>query len=443
MKLSVITKIFINNITFLTKMLNEQTIITIIEDWRKKTKEQLLYRFELENLIKGISKKEIIDILGVRRCGKSSIIFLLIQKLKLEDSDYIYINFEDPMFINYYSIDLLEQIWNTYITNYSPKKKPFVFFDEIQYIKGWEQWVRKYNELNKANIIVTGSSSELLGKELGTKLTGRHKSYIINPLSFEEFIIFNNQKLPNNNIDALKNKTIFQKLLKNYINMGGFPQIVLTKDMDLLKNYFEDMIYKDIVVRHSIRDVNKLRMLAKYCFTNISSKFSNNSLKKTLGMSIDSIQSYISYLKESFLIYDVPLFSYSLKKQEYNPKKIYSIDTGLRNSVCFMNSKDIGKLTENIVFLQLKKYFNDIFYFQGKNEVDFICKTNKLFAINVTFTDNISDREIKGLVEFKENYKSKIKKLIIITKDFEDEKDGINYIPLWKFLLFTKNYIKL
>lgn len=422
-------------------MLSDSTILQIIEDWRIKTKEKLLPRSALNKILLDSSKKEIIDLIGIRRCGKSSTLFLLIQALNLQDEDFIYINFEDPSFINNYSEDLLERIWNVYMIHYDPKNKPYLFFDEIQYVQGWEQWVRKYNELGKAHIFVTGSSSVLLSREFGSKLTGRHKSHIITPLCFREFLLFINVKVPENMIDATKNKLMYQKALNDYLEFGGFPQIVLNKDFELLKNYFEDIIYKDIVVRHSIRDVNGLRALAKYCLTNTGTKMSYNSIKKALGISIDSVQAYMSYLEEAFMIFQIPLFSYSIKKQEYNPKKIYAADTGLRNSVCFSHSKDQGKLAETLVFLELKKHTQELFYWQGKQEIDFVYKKEKITAINVSFTNNLPEREILGLEEFEKEFKGKINK-ILITKDLEKVENNILFIPLWKFLLFPEKYLK-
>ncbi len=417
-------------------MLSEEQILEIIEIWRKKINLSLKDRLLVPKIKKCIGK-EVIDLVGVRRAGKSSILFLLIQKLNLKDEDFIYINFEDPHFIGNYSIELLEKIWQTYEVNYTPKKKPFIFLDEIQYIPRWEQWVRKIRDLELAYIFVTGSSSKLLSKEFGTKLTGRHISFQVFPLSFKGFLLFRDQQIPKSNADLVKNKLNLIKHFNEYLEKGGFPEVTLTKNYDLLKNYFEDILYKDVVSRYEIRDVNALKRVAIYCLTNITQKISYNKIKKVFGQSLDSIKAYLSYLEDAFLIFQVPFFSYSLKTQEQFQRKIFAVDNGLRNLVSFKFSRDKGKLAENLAFIELKIRNKNIFYWQGKNEVDFVIKNknHSLTAINVSYTNEIDEREKKGLLEIKQKFKSKVKELILLTKDIEKKADGITYTPLWKWLL--------
>ncbi len=417
-------------------MILEQQILEVIENWRKKVKQELKPREISKQIIKNISK-EIIDLVGVRRSGKSSLLFLIIRELGLEDDGYIYINFEDPAFIGNYNVELLELIWKTYQLHFNPKKKPYLFLDEIQNIPQWEQWVRKMRDLELAHIFVTGSSSQLLSREFGTKLTGRHISFRIYPLTFKEFLIFDDFKIPESDADFIRNKIKILKKFNFYFSIGGFPQIILSKNEEQLKDYFEDILYKDIVIRHGIRDVNLLRRLAVFCLTNVGKKISLNSIKKQLDMSIDSVKSYLSYLDEAFLIFQLNFFSYSLKKQEIRNKKIYCIDNGIRNAVSFKFSQDQGRLAENLVYMDLKKKGKDIFYWEDKNEVDFVVKhkDNTLSAINVSYTNDIDDREIRGLVEFKKKFKSKTKELIIITKDISKKEKGIDFIPLWKWVL--------
>lgn len=416
-------------------MLTDEQILKIIEEWRKKAKTKLKQRETIKEMTSSINK-EVIDVIGVRRSGKSSILFLIIQKLDLKDEEYLYINFEDPAFIGNYNTNILEKIWDVYNINYSPKEKPYLFFDEVQNIQGWEQWVRKMRDLEKAHIFVTGSSSKLLSAEFGTKLTGRHLTFKVLPLSFKEYLIFKDEKIPATKKDLIQNEITLRKAFKEFMYNGGFPEIALTENKELLKNYFDDLLYKDIIIRHEIRDANSLRRLAVYCLSNIGQKNSYNSLRKQFSQSLDAIKSYMSYLEESFLIFQTPFFSYSLKSQEAMPRKIYCIDNGLRNAVSFKFSKDEGKLAENLVFVELKRREKEVYYWQKMNEADFVIKNNDdtLTAINVTYSDKINNREIKGLLEFKKEFK-KTKELIILTKNTEKKEQGIRYSPLWKWML--------
>lgn len=226
-------------------------------------------------------------------------------------------------------------------------------------------------------------------------------------------------------------------MFQDYLYNGGFPEIVLSGKNELLKEYFEDILFKDIIIRYEVRDVNTLRKLATYCLTNVSNFISYNSLKNIFKISLDKVKSYLSYLEESFLIFFVQSFSYSLKSQELSPKKVYCIDNGLRNAVSFKFSKDEGKLLENLIFLDLKRREKEIHYWRNKNEVDFVIKNidDSLTAINISYSDDIEEREINGLKEFKNIFISKVRDLFLITKDIEQQKNGITFVPIWKWLL--------
>ncbi|MFH1636983.1 MAG: ATP-binding protein [Candidatus Woesearchaeota archaeon] len=413
-------------------MLEESKIREILGQWKAFWKKEIIHREIADKISKSISK-EIIDLVGVRRSGKSTTLALIIKKLKLDEEDVLYVNFEDPAFVNYYGLELLDKIWEAYNIEVNPKKKPYLFFDEIQVIPRWEKWVRKIRDLELAHVFVTGSSSKLLSKEFGTALTGRHLSFTVYPLSFGEYIRFKGLKIPK---PLHEKKVALKRALKSYLIGGGFPEVTLTGNQDLLKDYFEDILYKDIVLRHEIRDVNSLRKLANFCMTNISSPITYNSIKKQYGLSLDSVRSYLSYMEEAFLLFLVPVFSYSLKVQEFSPKKVYCIDNGLRNAVSFKFSKDEGKLAENLVFLELKRRGKEVYYWKGKNEVDFVLneRGGSLVAINVTYSDNIEKRELDSLKEFKDKFTNKAGRLILLTKDLEKKEGCIEFIPLWKWL---------
>jgi hypothetical protein len=228
------------------------------------------------------------------------------------------------------------------------------------------------------------------------------------------------------------------------LNNGSFPEVVLEDNLkkEILNNYYDMFIYKDLVERYSIRNVDLLKKLTKFLLTNISNLFSASSyhkyITKELSVSKETILEYISYLKEINLIFLVPIFSFSLKQQQVNPSKVYTIDNGLRNTVSFKFSKDEGRLAENLVFVELKRKLKEIYYWKGKGEVDFVIKNKNesIDLINVCYSNEIPKREINSINEFIEKHpKAKINNKIIITKDLEKSKERIKYIPLWKWLL--------
>jgi len=418
-------------------MLEDKKILSILLEWNEFWKKDIKPREITKDICNSVGK-EVIDLVGVRRSGKSTILALIIKELKIKEDQILYVNFEEPAFVNYYSLELLDKILEVYKLNINSDKKPYIFLDEIQLVPEWEKWVRKIRELDGAYLFITGSSSKLLSKEFGTALTGRHISFQIMPLSFKEYLLFKNKKFPKNNLEIIKNRITYLKEFNKYLLEGGFPQTTLKPNKQLLKNYFEDILYKDIAVRYNIRDLNALRKLANYCITNISNTISYNSLRNIYKLSLDSIRSYMSYFEEAYLLFTVPIFSYSLKVQEQNTRKLYTIDNGLRNAVSFKFSEDEGRLAENLVFIELKRKQREMYYWKGKGEIDFVIKNkdNSIDLINVCYSDEIPKREIDSINEFIEKHaKIKINKCIILTKDIEKKDKKAEYTPLWKWLL--------
>jgi len=395
-------------------------------------------------VLPGRSKK-IITIAGPRRAGKTFYFYQLIneikQKIPLER--VLYINFEDDRILPL-SLKDLNAFLEAYFELYPEIKENefFLFLDEIQNIEGWETFVRRIYDKENVNIYITGSSSKLLSREIATSLRGRTLSYKIYPLSFKEFLRFKGIEVkPDFAYSKVRYK--IKQLLGEYINFGGFPEIVLAGDdlkVSILRNYYDLVIYRDLVERFAIRNVQLLKDIIKFLLTNVSTLFSINAYYHTLlpqyHVSRETILEYLSYLEEIELIQIVPIFSYSVKVQQVNPKKIYVIDNGLRNAVSFKFSQDEGRLVENLVFHQLKRLGLDVYYWRKRGEVDFVVKENgKLKAINVSYGHMIDEREINGLLEFKNTFKEIEKDLIIITRDYEKIEDGIRYIPLWKWLI--------
>lgn len=389
--------------------------------------------------------QKIITLVGPRRSGKTFYFYQLIKDLseQVTNDKIVYINFEDDRILPL-DVKELDNILEAYYELYpgNKDKEIYIFFDELQNIKSWELYARRIYDKEKIKLFVTGSNSKLLSKEIATSLRGRTLTFNIFPLSFAEFLRFN-QIHPDKNAVYSKKRFEIKKLFEKYLNLGGFPEVVLEKnqlELKILNNYFEIMIYRDIVERFSVRNTILLKTLSKFLLTNVAAQFSinayYNSLKETTAVGKETIFEYASYLEEANMVFFMPLFSYSLKKQQANPKKVYCIDNGLRNAVSFKFSKDEGRLAENIVFIELKRREKEPYYWKNKGEVDFIIKNEdkSLTAINVSYTDEIDKRETGSLLEFKKEFK-KTKELIILTKDTKKNEKGIKFVPLLNWLL--------
>ncbi len=403
-----------------------------------------IHRSEYDSLVDSILIKEITIITGVRRSGKSTIMYQMIAKLLetgVDTKQILFVNFDDKKL----SQDSLDEIYQSYRGSLNPDKKAYIFFDEIHKKEGWESWVKKkYDLKTKDKFVISGSCSYLLKKEYSILLTGRNLTFEVFPLSLQEFLLFKGVELKKENIEKgillEKSKIIIINKLVDYLELGGFPEIVLKEEqfkLQVLKQYFDDIIYKDIVDRYNSNN-QKTSDLALFLITNFTSQISLRKIRNSLGIAYDSAKDYMSYFKEAFLFFTLEHFSYSIKEQKTKAKKVYCIDNGLRNSVAFKFSKDEGKLAENSVFLHLRRKIKNIYYWKNskQHEVDFIVKNkdNSLSIINVSYTDNIDEREIRALLEFKKNF-NKTKEMVIITKDLEKEQQKIKFIPLWKWLL--------
>lgn len=395
-------------------MLREEVLKQIIisqKEWVKKLNTGIK-REALEKI--NISDSFATVVSGIRRGGKSTLIRQLMQK-----NNFYYLNFEDPRLegIELRDLTKIEKIFNEYGTG------EVFFFDEIQNIKGWEKFIR-YLVDKKEKVVITGSNASMLSIELGTKLTGRHLRTELFPFSYNEFLCFKKLK---------PSKASFEK----YMEKGGFPEFLKKEDPTIHHELLNDVVARDIAVRFGLRNIAVLKKLATFLLSQVGKSFSYNSLKKTFQIkSVQSVIDYINYFEDAYLLFTVPVFSYSYKKQQNNPKKIYSIDSGLSRSNSISFSDDRGRLLENIVFLSLRKNTSEIFYYSSRGECDFIVKHGKnLQAIQVCYelSDENEEREIKGLQEAMEELN--IKKGLILTLNQKDQIGNIDIIPVWEWLL--------
>lgn len=396
-----------------------------------------------------LDSKEIVVLKGVRRCGKSTLMEQVIRELlerQVQSAAILRINLEEPLFSTEYSVELLEQIYRTYRERVYPEGRCWVFLDEVQNVPEWERWVRGRAETEDMKLFVTGSSSQMLSREIGTKLTGRHVSFEVFPVSFQEFLRFNSIEIASE-LDYVDRKMKIRSLFNDYLKYGGFPEVVLKGSVNekelLLKTYFDDLLYRDIVTRYEIRDVASLRNLAVYLMTNVARLTSITKLKNNFTISQDKTENYVSAIMESYLLFQLQKFSYSRKSTLRAGFKPYAVDTGLRNRVAFSFSEDLGWLVENLVFNHLKQRHEEVYFSTNGVDTDFVVKEGMKITkrIHVWYDDlsvtTIPDRELACFRKPLDGHASAA--AILVTNDHEERIDagGTNIlcVPVVKFLL--------
>ncbi len=392
--------------------------------------------------------KKIVSLIGVRRSGKTYILFSLIEKLRktVDNTNIIYINFEDDRLFPIQLSDL-DTLLEGYYELYPHKReeKIYLFLDEVQNIDGWEKYARRIYDTEKIQIFITGSSSKLLSSEIATSLRGRTITYEIFPFSFREYINYKNIEI---NLYSSKSISFIKNAFNAYLINGGFAETFdETADVQkrILKDYLDLIIYKDVIERYSIKNQSLLKHLIKYMFVNMGTLISVNKLYneyKSQGYKVgkDTLQDYLSYLQEAYTLFTAPIHRNSVKEEQRNPKKLYAIDNGFKKLFSISMSDDYSKLYENLAFLHLRRTTNEVYYFKQTQEVDLYVKTDKEYLVNVAY--NIDDektfkREINALVEGMAYFNLKNSYLITHDKDETIEIDGknIEVIPMWKWLL--------
>jgi predicted AAA+ superfamily ATPase len=395
-----------------------------------------------------IRLKEAVIITGVRRSGKSYLLKMIWQKISADSKngkdDFLYVNFEDERLLKFEAQDfgtLIEAYYELFPV--VDGKKIHLFFDEIQIIEGWEKFINRLIREERFKIFITGSNATLLSKEINTALTGRAYPLALFPLSFKELARYRRGgKLPAADLYEPATRAAIKKVFGQYLENGGFPEVVLQNFRPLLQEYLKNIIYRDIVSRYKIKHEASLREIVAFVISNIGTGASlENIAKMTKMKNLMTVKNYLSYLENSFLFYRISKYSHSIKKQIYNPDKFYCVDTGLYNEIAFVNSANRGRILENFVYMELKRKNKEIFYYRGKKECDFLVKEkNKLTAaIQVTafLNDGDKEREIGGLLEAMSEYG--IKQGLILTEDESASiKQGgrtIQVRPIWQWCL--------
>ena len=386
----------------------------------------------LDFLIKLKDKKIIKVVTGIRRSGKSTLFELYknyLLKNDVKKEQIISLNFENPQDLKFKD---WQELYN-YIDNKLLKNKMnYIFLDEVQIIENFEKAIDGLFIKDNVDLYITGSNSYMLSGELATFLTGRYMQVHILPLSFKEYF------------DATKSNNEL-KTYQEYIENGGFPYLInLNNDKDLIRNYldgiYNTVLIKDVIMRNNIKDVMILDSTIKFIFDNIGNLISTNKITNSLNsnnrkVSVNTVENYLSYLMDSYIIYKIS--RYDIKGKEYlkTGDKYYLCDLGLRNYL-LGEIKDNGNILENIIFLELKRRNYEIYIGKFNNlEVDFVVKNNdglKYIQVALSVRDNETlQRELLPLQEIKDNYPK-----YIITLDYDSANhNGIKQISAIDFLL--------
>ena len=418
------------------KRIIKQILVEQKEEIPLVFKRKTINRKVLPEAVKLVKTDLIKVIMGIRRCGKSTLSHQL-----LRDKKYGYINFDDERLVSAKPGDLNDFLEVLEEINHELK---YILLDEIQNIKGWELFVNRINRKGY-NVLVTGSNSKLLSKELATHLTGRHLSIGLYPFSFKEFLIFKNLDIRAGDIYTTTQRAKIKTELEDYLEAGGMPELFkIEARKQYLRELFDRIISQDIIYRHNIKYARELKEIALYAVSNFSSSFTYHKIKDTFGIrSVHTVKNYLNYIEEAYLVFQLNPFSFKFKHQINQPRKLYCIDTGFINVLAPKVTTDSGKLIENAVFIELMRRGKEVYFYSQPNyEVDFLIKEGLKIKQLIQVCFSVADRdtkkrETKALLRASDNLRCN--DLTIITWDKEaEEKTGskkIKFIPLYKWLL--------
>ncbi|MBO4402651.1 MAG: ATP-binding protein [Bacteroidales bacterium] len=399
-------------------MILQNTIEQVVDEWQDRfsTEEAGIAREKAIPLNSIASHATVIS--GIRRCGKST---LLVQFYCQLSEPALFVNFEHPLLMDFTTADYAR------LDNIIRKRNAqWLLFDEIQSLPNWELYVRQKLDQHY-KVVITGSNASLLSRELGTHLTGRHISMELFPFSYSEFL-------------KLKSQTASYESFREYLFAGGFPEYLKTGDTQQLSTLFQDILYRDIVVRYGIKEVSSLQRLVNFLLQNIGNKFSASKIKQIISVNAtNTILNWCNYLANSYLFAFVEKYSSSVRSQMVSPKKIYSADTGLAYSLSTHSMTDEGHLLENLVYIALRNHFLQICYFEGKGECDFVVLENgtpsQLYQVCLELNPDNMHRETSGLEEAMRMFS--IHNGFIITENQTDtiqtDMGIIEVLPFWKF----------
>ncbi len=403
---------------------------------------------------------EVVALTGPRRAGKTTVLFQVMDDLEAAGAPreaFLHVNLEEQALMAAMGPELLERLYETYRVEVFPEGRAYLFLDEVQRAPAWERWVRSRNETEDVKIFVTGSTATLMSPELATLLTGRHVSFRVPPLGFAEILRFRGIELPAQP-HLVGTPARIQNALHAYLRWGGFPEIVLADDERrrevLLKQYFDDALFKDVALRHRVRDLAVLRNLAVFLLGQTASLVSAQRLARIFRVSPELARTYCAYLEQAFLVSFVPFFTLKTAERLRRPQKVYAVDTGLRNAVCLTGSPDRGRLMETAVHSALDRVRHDgLFYWKDEVEVDLAVRRGLTIRSLIQVAaeglekESVRTRELRSLEKAQSVFPQAQTFLVAgsLPTGSSIPADGISSqvcrLPLWRFLTEARERI--
>lgn len=390
---------------------------------------------------KYLTNDEVIIISGVRRCGKS----VLLQQIRerLPQKDY-FLNFDDDR-LGSFTVEHFQQLYEVFVELYG--EQDYFYFDEIQNIPGWEHFVRRLYNAGK-KVFITGSNARMLSKELGTHLTGCYLSIELYPFSFPEFLLFRKQQSLIENVSGTVARGEIQSAFNDYLRQGGFPLYLKSEDGIVLKTLYDNILYKDVMVRNQLTNEREVKELVYYAVSNIGKPQTYSSLTKVIGVkNPTTVKNYLEYIENTYLLFSLSKLDYSVKAQLRNPKKIYAIDNALVSRLGFHFSGEEGRLLENLVYVELRRRGGEVFYHNSGNaECDFVVRDGfrVVQAIQVCYLLDGAEtrrRELQGILDAMDAYQ--LSEGFIVTNTHEEdiryEGKTVHILPAWKWMLEFHN----
>jgi len=392
--------------------------------------------------------------IGMRRVGKTFLMYQHMENLianGLDKRKLIYINFEDDRLASF-KVDDFQTILDVYFELYPDfihNNDLHFFFDEIQNILDWEKFIRRLLDKEKMSIYITGSSAKLLSKEIATSLRGRCLTKEIFPLSFSEFLNYNN--IRESPYLTSKDKSVIKHYCHNYLTHGGFPETLqLSENLrrQTIQSYINAAVFRDVIERYNLSNSALVKTFLNHCLQNIAAPLSVTKLYKTLKSlgetaTKSNLYMYLKYFEDAYLLATVPLFDYSARKRQVNPSKVYCVDSGIIGAYSIKIAMEYSHCLENAVYIYLrKKEYEGIYYYKthsGK-EIDFVAQSLngqiELFQVCVELSDEkTKQREITALVEAANELHITHARIITsdTTEHYEINNITIDVIPYWQW----------
>lgn len=393
--------------------------------------------------------------IGVRRSGKSTYLFQIMQQLldnKVSRQNILYLNFFDDRLhgLQQAGIGLVAEAYYSLFPEKKNTETVYCFFDEIQSIAGWEPFVDRLMRTEKCEVYLTGSSARMLSKEIATQMRGRSLSWEMFPFSFREFLDY--KGIDGKGPLSTKRRLLVQKAFGEYWETGGFPEVLgLTRQLRIKthQEYFHAVLFRDLIERHDVAHPKAVADLAHWLVDNIASPYSVNRLTgylKSLGHNApkSAVSDYLSWFEDAYFLFSVRVFDASLARSHTNPKKAYCVDHAMVRSLSSGILVNSGHLLENLVFTALRRVFPEIFYFKttGGREVDFVVASRSGPPVLVQACESLAEsqtrkREVLALGEAMAELRINTATIVTHAEDERIETDSgtIHVVPIWRFLL--------